>query len=157
MVQDQIFYYTRWITPKRVTSWRGPSPRHCARATQLLSKKCRSGGSRWQHCVRFDRPEIWTSDLPLQRRTRYRSTNWPVWCKILTLTIKTLTEVRQNLTEVNLVREHEKTFWRINGLVPTNVFTGSSINECHTLGPRNFLVGHRLQDLSDITNSSWIT
>ena len=24
---------------------------------------------RWQHCVRFDRPEIWTSDLPLQRRT----------------------------------------------------------------------------------------
>ena len=26
--------------------------------------------SRWQHCVRFDRPEIWTLDLPLQRRTR---------------------------------------------------------------------------------------
>ena len=34
--------------------------------------------SRRQHCVQFDRPEIWTSDLPLQRRTRYRSTNWPV-------------------------------------------------------------------------------
>ena len=34
----------------------------------------------WQHCVRFDRPEIRTSDLPLQRRTRYRSTNWPVYC-----------------------------------------------------------------------------
>ena len=34
--------------------------------------------SRWQHCVRFDRPEIWTSDLPFQRRTRYRSTNLPV-------------------------------------------------------------------------------
>ena len=32
--------------------------------------------SRWQHCVSFDRPEIWTSDLPLQRRTRYQSTNW---------------------------------------------------------------------------------
>ena len=31
--------------------------------------------NRWQHCVRFDRPEIWTSDLPLQRRTRYRSTS----------------------------------------------------------------------------------
>ena len=31
--------------------------------------------SRWQHRVQFDRPEIWTSDLPLQRRTRYRSTN----------------------------------------------------------------------------------
>ena len=25
-------------------SWRGPSPRHCARVTRLLSKKCRSGG-----------------------------------------------------------------------------------------------------------------
>ena len=42
--QNQIFYYTRCNTPKRVTSWRGPSPRHCARATQLLSKKCRSSG-----------------------------------------------------------------------------------------------------------------
>ena len=26
---NQIFCYARWITPKRVTSWRGPSPRHC--------------------------------------------------------------------------------------------------------------------------------
>ena len=34
--------------------------------------------SRWQHCVRFDRAEIWTPDLPLQRRTRYRSTNCAV-------------------------------------------------------------------------------
>ena len=41
---NQIFHYTRWITPKRVTSLRGPSPHHCAQATQLLSKKCRSGG-----------------------------------------------------------------------------------------------------------------
>ena len=41
---NQIFHYTRCNTPKRVTSWRGPSPRHCAQATQLLSKKCRSGG-----------------------------------------------------------------------------------------------------------------
>ena len=30
--------------------------------------------SRRQYCVRFDWPEIWTSDLPLQKRTRYRST-----------------------------------------------------------------------------------
>ena len=28
-----------------------------------------------QHSVQFDRPEIWTSDLPLHRRKRYRSTN----------------------------------------------------------------------------------
>ena len=33
------------ITPKRVTSWWGSSPRHCApQVTQILSKKCRSGG-----------------------------------------------------------------------------------------------------------------
>ena len=43
-IKYQIFHYTRCNTPKRVTSWRGPFPRHCARATQLLSKKCRSGG-----------------------------------------------------------------------------------------------------------------
>ena len=54
----QIFHYTRWITSKRVTRWRGPFPRHYARTTQLFSKKCRSGYNRWQHCVRFDRPEI---------------------------------------------------------------------------------------------------
>ena len=69
-----IFHYPRWITPKRVTGWRGPSPRHCARATQLLSKKCRSVGV--GNTVRFDQPENWSSDLSLQRRSRYRSANW---------------------------------------------------------------------------------
>ena len=44
LYNNQIFHYTRWITPKRVTSWRGPSPRHWSQATQLLSKKCRNGG-----------------------------------------------------------------------------------------------------------------
>ena len=29
--------------------------------------------SRWQHCVRFDRPEIWTSDPPLLKWTRTAS------------------------------------------------------------------------------------
>ena len=46
-IKNQIFHNIRWITRKRVTSWRGnsaSSPRHCARATQLLSKKCRSDG-----------------------------------------------------------------------------------------------------------------
>ena len=52
------FYYTRCVMPQRVTSCRGPSPLNFARATQLLSKKCCSGASRWQHCVRFDRPEF---------------------------------------------------------------------------------------------------
>ena len=41
-----MFHYTCCNTPKSVTSL--------------------------QHCFRFYRPEIWTSDLPLQRRTRYR-------------------------------------------------------------------------------------
>ena len=31
------------ITKKSVTGWRSPSTRHCAKATQLLLKKCRSG------------------------------------------------------------------------------------------------------------------
>ena len=38
------FHYTRFITPMRVMSLRDPSPRHCAAATRLLSKKYRSGG-----------------------------------------------------------------------------------------------------------------
>ena len=46
---NRIFHYTRCITPKRVTSLRGLSPRHCALASQLLSKKRCSGGKQ-QHC-----------------------------------------------------------------------------------------------------------
>ena len=34
------FINTRCITPKRVTSSQDRSPRHCARATQLLAKTC---------------------------------------------------------------------------------------------------------------------
>ena len=30
----------------------------------------------WQHSIQFNRPEIWISNFSLQRRTRYRSTNW---------------------------------------------------------------------------------
>ena len=41
--QNQIFLHTR-ITLKDVMRLRGPSPRHCAQATLLLSKKCRSSG-----------------------------------------------------------------------------------------------------------------
>ena len=37
-------HYTSCITPKRVTSLLGPSPRHCAWATQFLSKKSRNRG-----------------------------------------------------------------------------------------------------------------
>ena len=37
-----MFYYARCITPKRVTSRRGQSPRHRARPTHLR-RKCYSG------------------------------------------------------------------------------------------------------------------
>ena len=33
---NQIFHYTRWITPKRVTSWRIPSPHHCGDGLRQL-------------------------------------------------------------------------------------------------------------------------
>ena len=40
--------------------------------TQLLLKKCRrcALAIRWQYCVRFDGSEIWTPNLPFQKRTR---------------------------------------------------------------------------------------
>ena len=41
---NQIFHYIRCYKPKRVTSLRGQSPRHCALVKRLLSKKCRCGG-----------------------------------------------------------------------------------------------------------------
>ena len=67
---NQIFHYTRCITPKRITSWRDPSPRHCARATQLLRKKCCSSGQPLATLSPIWLAEIWTSDLTLQRRIR---------------------------------------------------------------------------------------
>ena len=68
---NQIFYYTRCNTPERVTSWRGPSPPHCARTTQLLSKMCRSGGEPLQHYVRFDQPRF---ELLISRSRDERAT-----------------------------------------------------------------------------------
>ena len=47
---NQIFHYTRCITLKRITSLRGPSPRHCAQATQILAKKMSQRG---EPCPRF--------------------------------------------------------------------------------------------------------
>ena len=65
--------------PKRVTSWRGLSPRHCSRATQFrYGKNVATVRSRWQHCGQFNRPEAWTSNLPPPKRMRYHSTNWTV-------------------------------------------------------------------------------
>ena len=80
---NQIFHYTRSITPKRVTSWwshlRVIAPgQHGFFRRIVVAVPCP-----WQHCVRFDRPEIWTSDLPLQKQTCYRSTNRPCFDLIL--------------------------------------------------------------------------
>ena len=44
--KNQIFHYTRCITPKRVTILRGSSPRHCARATQIHLEECRRSGGK---------------------------------------------------------------------------------------------------------------
>ena len=44
----EIFQYTRCITLMHVTSWRGPSPRHCACNTALfekMSKRWRAVGN----------------------------------------------------------------------------------------------------------------
>ena len=40
---NQNDHYTRCSTPKRVMSWRGPFPRHCAPGP-LFTKKCHDGG-----------------------------------------------------------------------------------------------------------------
>ena len=63
----------------RKTIWQGPSPQNTSwRKASLHPRNTALNvaalASRWQHCVQFDRPEIWTSVLPLrQRQTRYRS------------------------------------------------------------------------------------
>ena len=51
---------------------RSPSPRHCTYGQHsYFRKNVAAVASCWQLYVRFDRPEIWTSDLPLQGRTHY--------------------------------------------------------------------------------------
>ena len=74
-----MFHYARCNTPERVTSWRGPPPRHCARATQLHSKKCRNDGEPLATLCPIWPARDLNLNLPLQRRKRYRSTNWPVY------------------------------------------------------------------------------
>ena len=43
---NQIFYYIRCITPKRVTSLRGPSPRHAAQQHSSIQKNIAAVASR---------------------------------------------------------------------------------------------------------------
>ena len=72
---NQSFHCSSCITPKCVTSLRGRTPRHCPRATQLLSKKCRRGDEpvatlssiwpAWDLSLRPPAPE--TNALPLDQ------------------------------------------------------------------------------------------
>ena len=63
------------------------SPRHCTRATKLLAKKRRRGGDRWQYCIQFDQPGIWTSDLLLRDE---RVTARPTGRSEMKLTLKAI-------------------------------------------------------------------
>ena len=50
--QIQIFYYTRYVTPRLVTSLRGPSPRRCACGLRsFFRRNVAAVASHWQHCV----------------------------------------------------------------------------------------------------------
>ena len=54
----QIFYYTRYITPKRVTSLHGPSPHHCTPQQRSFRRNVAAVASRSQDCAQVHRPEI---------------------------------------------------------------------------------------------------
>ena len=55
--KNQNLHYTRVITPKRVTSGKGPSPRHSAWAAHL-PRNVAAVASCWRHCVRLTDPRI---------------------------------------------------------------------------------------------------
>ena len=57
----QIFHYVCCITPKRVTSLRGPFLRHCAGQHSSFRRNVAAAASCRQHCIRFDQRENWTT------------------------------------------------------------------------------------------------
>ena len=85
-----MFPYTRCTTPKLVTSLRGPSVRHSARATQLLSKKCRNSGESLTNTVsdltrpKFEPETSLSRDeaLPLYQLAGYQ-VKFSLWNKLL--------------------------------------------------------------------------
>ena len=96
--------YIRRITVKRVTSKRGPSPHHCAWATQLLSTKCCSGGEPlttlcpiWPaRDLNLIPPAPETNALPLETNKRTFAANKapikvfkPIYCNFVCNFIKT--------------------------------------------------------------------
>ena len=64
---------------QHVTSLLGPPLSHCACGQHSFFRRNVAGvASCLQTCVQFDRSSFESSDLQLQRQTRYRSTNWTV-------------------------------------------------------------------------------
>jgi len=75
---NQTFHYTRRITPKRVTSWRCPTPRRSARQ-HSYADRCivEAAANRLQRCVRFSRfrtrpPAYETRALTFRPSRRFR-------------------------------------------------------------------------------------
>ena len=71
---NQVSYYNRCITPKRVTSLGYPPLSQCAWATQFLAKKYLSGGEPLATSCPIIQARDWNSGLPFQRQTGYRPT-----------------------------------------------------------------------------------
>ena len=63
---NQIFHYTPCIVPKRVTSWRGSSSRHCARVAAVAS--CKQTGQDLNLRLPFERQ---TRYLPLECQSKF--------------------------------------------------------------------------------------
>ena len=66
-INSNLLLYSLHIMPKHATTLRNPSPRHCAASLLHSSfpKNVAAVASRWQHCVQFDRREIWTFLCPI--------------------------------------------------------------------------------------------
>ena len=58
VITNQIFHYTPWITPKRVTSLRGRLRVIALGLRSFFRRNVAAVASRWQHCDRFERPEF---------------------------------------------------------------------------------------------------
>ena len=67
---------------KRVTSWGAHLLVIAPAQHSSFQRNVATMAHRWQLCVRFDWPEIWTLNVPLQRRKHCRSTNLPVQKKM---------------------------------------------------------------------------
>ena len=73
-IKCYIFRYATFISKLRQFH----SGHHLADKHSSFQKNIAAVSNRCQHWVRYDRPEIWTPNPPIQRRTRNGSTSWPM-------------------------------------------------------------------------------